>query len=66
MGPPPPPHLENRIVEAVRASHRDAGIARMLPVFLWRMRAHVDLEKLVRMNLPCESFASYFDKTARL
>ncbi len=36
------------MVRAVKASRRDSALARMLPVFLWRMRDRLDLPKLVR------------------
>lgn len=40
--------LEAITLRAVRASRRDSALARMLPVFLWRVRHRLDLEKLVR------------------
>jgi hypothetical protein len=38
--------LENVALQALQASRRDPALARMLPVFLWRVRRKLDLEKL--------------------
>jgi hypothetical protein len=43
----PPRRLEEAVVGAVEASRRDAALARMLPVFLWRTRHRLDLPALV-------------------
>jgi hypothetical protein len=40
------PDLEAIALRAVVASRRDPALARMLPVFLWRVRDRLDLEKL--------------------
>ena len=45
---PVPRRLETHVVKAVKASHRDSALARMLPVFLWRMRDRLDTAELVR------------------
>jgi hypothetical protein len=44
----PPPDLEAQVVRAIEASHGDSALARMLPVFLWRMRQRLDLREVVR------------------
>src|SRR5688572_17523084 len=38
--------LEDVAIRAVRASRRDPALARMLPVFLWRVRNQLQLDKL--------------------
>jgi len=48
---PPPRHLETQVLRAVKASRRDSALARMVPVFLWRMRGRLDLRKLAREAL---------------
>ncbi|HUG55227.1 MAG TPA: hypothetical protein VMR21_16590 [Vicinamibacteria bacterium] len=45
---PPPARLEALVVRAVKASRADSSLARMLPVFLWRLRDRLDLGDLVR------------------
>jgi hypothetical protein len=40
--------VEDRIAQAIEASHGDAAMARMLPVLLWRLRSELDLRKLER------------------
>lgn len=44
----PMPSLEQVLAEAVALSHRDAAVARVLPLVLWRHRNRVDHEELVR------------------
>jgi len=44
----PPPDLEEALVEALGLSHRDATVARVLPLVLWRQRDRLDLDRLVR------------------
>ncbi len=41
-----PRRLESFVVRAIRASRHDSALARMLPVFLWRMRDRLDLPRL--------------------
>jgi hypothetical protein len=43
----PPPNLEEALAEALVLSHRDATVARVLPLVLWRQRDRLDLERLV-------------------
>jgi hypothetical protein len=43
----PPPHLEDVLAEAVALSHRDATVARVLPLVLWHRRRELDLGRLV-------------------
>ena len=43
----PTPALEEILAEAVTLSHRDATVARVLPVVLWKRRRDLDLERLV-------------------
>jgi hypothetical protein len=43
----PPPNLEEALAEALVLSHRDATMARVLPLVLWRQRDRLDLERLV-------------------
>jgi hypothetical protein len=38
--------LENVVLRAVETSRRDPALARMLPVFLWRVRDSLDLAEL--------------------
>jgi hypothetical protein len=40
------PNLVDVALRAVEASRRDPSMARMLPVFLWRVRDQIDLAKL--------------------
>jgi DNA-binding transcriptional ArsR family regulator len=51
LAAPPPsaplPSLEEVLAEAVVLSHRDATVARVLPVVLWKRRHDVDLDRLV-------------------
>ena len=42
----PPPDLEEALAEALVLSHRDATVARVLPLVLWRQRGRLDLERL--------------------
>jgi hypothetical protein len=44
----PPPDLEKALAEALVLSHRDATVARVLPLVLWRQRGRLDLDRLVR------------------
>jgi DNA-binding transcriptional ArsR family regulator len=44
----PVPGVEEVLAEAVALSHRDAAVARVLPLVLWRQRDTLDHEKLVR------------------
>jgi hypothetical protein len=46
-GAEPVSGLEAIVVRALRSSRRDSAMARMLPVFLWRMRERLDATKLV-------------------
>jgi hypothetical protein len=43
----PPPNLEEGVAEALVLSHRDATVARVLPLVLWRQRDRLDMERLV-------------------
>ena len=43
-----PRRLEAQAVRAVKLSRRDSALARMLPVFLWRMRGALDPAELAR------------------
>lgn len=45
---PLPRRLEAEVVRAVEMSRRDSALARMLPVFLWRVRDRLDQAALVR------------------
>ncbi len=45
-GPVPP--LEEALAEGVALSHRDAAVARVLPLVLWRHKDGLDFEELVR------------------
>ena len=40
--------MEAIAVRAIKASRRDSAMARMLPVFLWRLRQRLDLARLVK------------------
>ena len=42
-----PRDLEEALAEALVLSHRDATVARVLPLVLWRQRARLDLDRLV-------------------
>ncbi len=42
-----PPDLEEALADALVLSHRDATVARVLPLVLWRQRDRLDLERLV-------------------
>jgi hypothetical protein len=44
---PPPADLETLALRAVARSRRDSALARMLPVFMWRVRHELDLDRLV-------------------
>lgn len=46
-GPAPP--LEQVVTEALALSHRDAAVARVLPLVLWRHRDRLDHEELARL-----------------
>jgi len=54
--------LEDVVFRAVRASRMDPSLARMLPVFLWRMRDKLDLDRLVTKSLgrPWSASLGYF------
>lgn len=41
-----PPPLEKVLARAARLAHRDASVARSLPVCLWRHRSRLDFERL--------------------
>lgn len=43
-----PPTLEQVVAAALALSHRDAAVARVLPLVLWRHRNRLDHEELVR------------------
>lgn len=45
-GPMPP--LEETLAVALALSHRDATVARVLPLVLWRQRERLDLDRLVQ------------------
>lgn len=45
-GPTPP--VELVVAEALSLSHRDATVARVLPLVLWRQRSRLDLDRLLR------------------
>jgi hypothetical protein len=45
-GPAPP--LEQLLAEGIALSHRDAGLARVLPLVLWLNRGRLDHQALVR------------------
>ena len=45
-GPLPP--VEEVLAEGLSLSHRDATVARVLPFVLWRWRAQLDLDRLLR------------------
>lgn len=51
LGSPRPrrrsPPLEEALVEALTLSHRDATVARVLPLVLWRQRERLNLDRLV-------------------
>ena len=42
----PAPSVERVLAEALTLSHRDATVARVLPLVLWRQRRHLDLDRL--------------------
>lgn len=52
LGSPPSkaamPPLEEVLAEALTLSHRDATVARVLPLVLWRQRDQLSLDELVR------------------
>jgi hypothetical protein len=52
LGSPPSkvasPPLEEVLAEALELAHRDATVARVLPLVLWRQRERLDLDRLVR------------------
>jgi hypothetical protein len=54
--------LEDVALRAVRASRHDTALARMLPVFLWRVRERLDLRKLTTAALlkGCAAPLGYF------
>jgi hypothetical protein len=47
----PSPPLEVIVAEALSLSHRDATVARVLPLVLWRQRERMDLDRLVQESL---------------
>jgi DNA-binding transcriptional ArsR family regulator len=63
LGSPRPMHplldLEEALARALVLSHRDATVARVLPLVLWRQRGRLDLDRLVRE-------ASHLDERAAL
>ena len=54
--------LENVVLRAVATSRRDPALARMLPVFLWRVRDSLDLDALAAkaVRQGCASTVGYF------
>ena len=44
----PAPPLEDVLADALELSHRDATVARVLPLVLWRQRNRLNLDRLVR------------------
>jgi hypothetical protein len=44
----PAPPVELVVAEALSLSHRDATVARVLPLVLWRQRGRLDLDRLLR------------------
>lgn len=44
----PAPPLEEALAEALALSHRDATVARVLPLVLWRQRGRLNLDRLVQ------------------
>lgn len=44
----PPSDLEEALAEALGLSHRDATVARVLPLVLWRQRNRLDLDRLAQ------------------
>lgn len=44
----PVPSSEDVLAEALSLAHRDAGVARVLPLLLWRERDRLDFERLAR------------------
>src|SRR4051812_6891682 len=61
--------LEEIAVRAIEASRGDPALARMLPVFLWRIRASVDVDKLVarsRRRRLASALGYFLELTAHL
>ena len=58
--------LEKVVLRAVEMSRRDPALARMLPVFLWRVRASLDLDKLTTKAVErgCAPTLGYFLEVA--
>ncbi|HET6280832.1 MAG TPA: hypothetical protein VFH73_07700, partial [Polyangia bacterium] len=54
--------LERVVLQAVKASRRDMALARMVPVFLWRVRDDLDLVALVTRarKVKCAATLGYF------
>ena len=44
----PAPNVEDVLVSALSLAHRDASVARALPVAFWRQRDHLDFSQLAR------------------
>jgi hypothetical protein len=42
------PSVEEAVGEALSLSHRDATVARVLPLVLWRQRDELDFDRLIR------------------
>jgi len=59
-------NLENVVLRAVEMSRRDPALARMLPVFLWRVRDSLDLDELATKAAlrGCGSVLGYFLEVA--
>jgi len=61
--------LEDVVLKAVKASRRDSALARMLPVFLWRARAGLELERLekkVKSRSEAAALGYFLQLAARL
>jgi hypothetical protein len=64
-----PLRLESQVLGAIQASHRDSALARMLPVFLWRMRHRLDpavLVALARRRKEAQALGFFMETAARL
>jgi hypothetical protein len=61
--------LEGVALRALEASRRDAALARMLPVFLWRVRSEIDIDKMItraRRRGVGSALGYFLELTARL
>jgi len=64
-----PLSLEELIAEALRSSHRDASLARVLPLVLWQHLESLDLATLVRLaraRKELHTLGFFLDLTAEL